>query len=117
MTTSTDIAIRLATVASAVRHVYGVTTDATLTLHCVQDDTDGVTRLAAALGLPEPVERLLHRIRYLSAATPIHETPTVTVMCRLGDETREQARARLATELQQLDLEIAANGAVTHATA
>jgi HAMP domain-containing protein len=115
MTTSTDIAIRLATVASAVRHVYGVTTDATLTLHCVQDDTDGVTQLAAALGLPKPTERRLGGSRHLAATTTIAETPTVTVMCSLSAETREQARARLAAELQQLDREIAANGAVAHA--
>jgi hypothetical protein len=116
MTTSTDIAIRLATVASAVRHVYGVV-DATLTLHCERDDTAAVTRLAGAIGLPEPVERLLHGRRYLSAATPIGETQTVTVMCGLSAETREHRRARLAAELQQLDAEIEANGAVTHAAA
>jgi hypothetical protein len=116
MTTSTDIAIRLATVASAVRHVYGVV-DATLTLHCERDDTDAASRLATALGLPQPTEGPLNGRRYLTATSPIYETPTVRVMCVLSAETREQARARLAAELQQLDREIEANGAVTHATA
>jgi hypothetical protein len=117
MTTSTDIAIRLATVASAVRHVYGVV-DATLTLHCERDDTAAVTRLAGFIGLPEPTtEGPLGSSRYLTATSPIYETPTVRVMCALSAETREQARARLAAELAQLDREIAANGAVAHATA
>jgi hypothetical protein len=116
MTTPDAIAARLATVADAVFDLGGVV-DATVTLHCASDDTDAVARLAAALGLPHSVERPLNGSRYLSASSPIAETPTVTVMCRLGAETREQARARLATELQQLDLEIAANGAVTHAAA
>jgi hypothetical protein len=113
-TTTTDIANRLAFVAAVVRELGGVV-DATLTLHCPSDDTDAVARLATALGLPHSVERPLNGSRYLSASSPIAETPTVTVMCRLGAETREQARARLAIELQQLDLEIEANGAVTHA--
>jgi hypothetical protein len=116
MTTSTDIANRLAFVAAVVRELGGVV-DATLTLHCASDDTDAVARLAAALGLPKPTERLPNGIRYLRAASPITETPTVAVMCALSTETREQARARLAIELQQLDAEIEANGAVTHATA
>jgi hypothetical protein len=114
MTTSTDIACRLAAVTAAVRHLGGVD-DATVTLHCASDDTAAVARLATALGLPEPTERR-HPGRYLSASSPITKAPVVTVMCSLSAETREQARARLAAELQQLDAEIEANGAVTHAT-
>jgi hypothetical protein len=115
MTTPDAIAARLATVADAVFDLGGVV-DATLTLHCSSDDTAAVTRLAAALGLPEPVERR-HPGRYLSASSPITKAPVVTVMCSLSAETREQARARLTTELAQLDAEIEANGAVTHAAA
>jgi hypothetical protein len=114
--TTTTIPSRLAEIAAAVDTVGGAV-DATVTIHCGRDDTDGVTRLAAALGLPQPTERLAPDRRYLSAINSIDETPTVRVMCPLSTETREQARARLATELAQLDLEIAANGTVTHATA